>query len=306
MPGVVSVSPSSISPLSGDFSISTIRVPGFAPQEIWCIWVGPDYFKTLGTSLVAGRVFSEQDGRANRVMIVNKKAAAYFWPNENPIGKHGILVRQNYEVIGVVNDVKSESLRKDAQAAVYLPFAEDQRSSPRLHVRMAGDTTPVISALIREVHTLDPDVPAVNVTTMAAQLDRTIVLDRLMATLTALFGLLGVVLATVGLYGVMAFSVAARTREIGIRMALGAGRARLLGQVLRESAVLTAIGISLGVPTALWASQAVGSFLYGLSATDPWTYAVLAIALSAIALTAAWIPARRATMVDPIVALRYE
>jgi ABC-type antimicrobial peptide transport system permease subunit len=127
-----------------------------------------------------------------------------------------------------------------------------------------------------------------------------------MASLTALFGLLAVVLAAVGLYGVMAFTVAARTREIGIRMALGADRSRVLRQVLRESAVLTMMGITLGVLGALWASRAVGSFLYGLSATDPWTYVVLAIVLGGIALSAAWIPARRAADIDPMVALRYE
>jgi ABC-type antimicrobial peptide transport system permease subunit len=159
---------------------------------------------------------------------------------------------------------------------------------------------------MREVRLLDRNVLVRDVTTMAAQVDRSIALDRLMASLTGVFGLLAVVLAAVGLYGVMAFTVAARTHEIGIRMALGAGRARVLGQVLRESAVLTIMGIALGVPAALWASRAVGSFLYGLSATDPWTYAVLAIVLVGIALSAAWIPARRAADVDPMVALRYE
>ena len=127
-----------------------------------------------------------------------------------------------------------------------------------------------------------------------------------MAALTALFGLLAVVLAAVGLYGVMAFAVSARTREIGIRMALGAGQARVLTQVMRESAALTSIGIALGVPGALWASRGIGSFLYGLSAADPWTYVALAVVLAIIALGAAWIPARRAAQMDPMVALRYE
>jgi ABC-type antimicrobial peptide transport system permease subunit len=149
-------------------------------------------------------------------------------------------------------------------------------------------------------------VAAYNVTTMEAQLDRTISLDRLMATLTAVFGLLAVVVAAVGLYGVMAFAVAARTREIGIRMALGATCSRVLRQVIAESAVLTAIGIGVGVPVALWVSRAAGSILYGVSPADPWTYAALALVLAGIALSAAWIPARRAARVDPVVALRYE
>ena len=310
MPGVVSAGPSNISPLSGDFSIGGIGLPGQRPHDrksSSIAWVGPDFFKTLRTTLSAGRVFTEQDGRASKVAIVNEKLAALLWPQESPIGKH-VIVGSNVgdcEIVGLVKDVKSDSLREGALATVYLPFVQNQRPRLTLHVRIAGSATPVIAALIREVHTLDPNLP-VNVTTMATQLNRTIALDRLMAMLTSLFGLLAVVVAAVGLYGVMAFSVAARTREIGIRMALGAGRGRLLGQVLGESAVLTAIGILLGLPMALWASRAVGSFLYGLSATDPWTYAAVAMVMSAVTLTAAWIPARRASMVDPMVALRYE
>jgi predicted permease len=314
VPGVLASSPGLISPLSGDFSMTGINVAGYQAQPnerpiISTNWVGPEYFKTLSTPLVAGRVFTEQDGGVNKVAIVNEKAAKHFWPHESPIGKHAVIGgrdRTECEIVGVVKDVKSESLREEAQATVYLPFRQNQRPRIALHVRVVGKTAPVISALIRESHALDPNMPVFNATTMEAQLDRTISLDRLMAVLTALFGLLAVVLAAVGSYGVMALAVSARTREIGIRMALGASQARVLGKVLSESAVLTAIGIALGVPGALWASRGVGSFLYGLSATDPWTYAVLAFALAGIALSAAWIPARRAARVDPLVALRYE
>lgn len=315
LPGVVSSSPGVISPLSGDFMIGGIRVPGYIPQanesdEIAFTFVGPDYFKTLGTPLVAGRVFTDQDDAANKFAIVNERTAAHYWPSENAIGKHVKIgiggVDGDCEIVGVVKDEKTESLRENPQTIVYLPFRLSFLPFMAMHVRTAGSTAPAISALTREVRSLDRNVLVRDVTTMAAQIDRSIALDRLMASLTALFGLLAVVLAAVGLYGVMAFTVAARTREIGIRMALGADRARVLGQVLRESAVLTIMGIALGVPGALWASHAVGSFLYGLSATDPWTYAVLAIVLGGIALSAAWIPARRAANVDPMVALRYE
>jgi predicted permease len=314
LPGVVAVSPGLVSPLSGEFSFTSINVPGYLPQPneprmILTNWVGPDYFKLLGTPLVAGRMFTEPDGFVNKVAIVNEKAAAHFWPHENPIGKHaimGTLDRLDCEIVGMVKDVKSESLREEAQATVYFPFRQNERSHVTLHVRVAGEAGLVISALRAEIHTLDPNLPAFNVTTMAAQLDRTIALDRLMAALTALFGLLAVALAAVGLYGVMAFAVAARTREIGIRMALGAGHARVLWQVMAESAALTAIGIALGAPGAFWASRALGSFLYGLSAADPWTYTVMAAALAGVTLGAAWIPARRAALVDPMVALRYE
>ena len=313
LPGVVAVSPGLISPLSGEFSIGGIHVPGYVPQsderpEIWTNWVGPDYFKTLKTSLVVGRVFTDQDGLGNNVAIVNEKAVAHFWPNESPIGKQVRFGRStiDFTVIGVVKDVKSESLRAEAEATVYFPFRQSQRSHITLHMRVAGSAKPVMSAVMRQIHKLDPNLAASNVTTMAAQLDRTIALDRLMATLMSLFGMLALVLAAVGLYGVMAFAVTARTREIGIRMALGASSGRVLIQVLRESAVLTVIGIALGMSGALWAARLVRTFLYGLSATDPATYVVLALVLAGIALSAAWIPARRAALLDPMVALRQE
>ena len=311
LPGVIAASPGLVSPLSGEFALARIGVPGYQPRTnerptIATNWVGPEYFKTLGAPQVAGRVFNEQDGDVNKVAIVSEKAAAQFWPHENAIGKHALVSGNDCQIVGVVKDVKSESLRGEAQPAMYIPFRQNARSHMTLHVRVSGETTPVISALLHEISALDPNLPASNVTTMEAQLDRTLALDRLMATLTALFGFLAVVLAAVGLYGVMAFTVAARTREIGIRMALGADSARVLGQVIGESAIMTAVGIALGVPGALWASRAVGSFLYGLKATDPWTYGVLATLLAGIALLAALIPARRAARVDPMVALRYE
>jgi len=315
LPGVIAASPGFVSPLSGGFAIADIRVPGSrrAPDESNSIavnWIGTDYFKTLGTPLVAGRVFTEQDGRANQVAIVNQKTAARFWPHENPLGKRFTLTDRNHseelEIVGLVKDVKSESLREAAQPAVYVPFRTNPRAHVTLHVRVAGETGPVIQALLGAIHELDPNLPAVDVTTMAAQLDRTILLDRLIATLTTLFGFVAIVLAAVGLYGVMAFTVAARTREIGIRMALGAGRARVLRQVIGESAALTLAGIAVGIPGALWASRAAASFLYGLSPTDPMIYVALSIALATVAMGAAWIPARRAARIDPMTALRYD
>jgi predicted permease len=311
LPGVIAVSPALISPLSGDFAIARVNVPGYVPQPgefaaISVNFIGANYFQTVGTPLVAGRLFTDHDGK---VAIVNEKAARHYWPNENPIGKRittGFRDLFECEVVGIVRDIKTESLRGDAQPIVYLPFALNPNGHITLHVRVAGDPAPVISALLSEAHSLDPNLPARNVVTMATQIDRTIALDRLLALLTALFGFLAVTLASVGLYGVMAFAVAARTREIGIRMALGADRARVLFQVLRESAVLALFGIAIGVPAALWASRAIASQLYGLRATDPLTYTAIAIALAAVALIAAWIPARRASNVDPMVALRYE
>jgi predicted permease len=311
IPGVVAASTGFISPFSGGFAITSMSVPGYQPRpgdpDSFAVnWIGPDYFKVLETPLLAGRTFTERDGRTNQVAIVNEKISQHFWPNQNPIGKHAMIGRAESEIVGVVKDVKSESLRQEAQATVYLPFPQNSRPHLVLHVRVAGGTAPVISSLLREIPALDPNVAPYEITTMAAQLDRTMMLDRLMAALTTLFGLLAAVLAAVGLYGVMAFVVAVRTREIGIRMALGADYRRVLGEVMREGGVLIAIGIALGVPAAWWASRAAASFLYGLSATDPATYVLFALSLAAIALSAAWIPARRAALVDPVIALRQE
>ena len=168
---------------------------------------------------------------------------------------------------------------------------------------LTESTTP---ALLRELRALAPDVPASEVTTMAEQLDRVLMLDRLMALLISLFGLLSVIVAAIGLYGVMASDVLTRKREIGIRMASGADYSQVLGQVVGEGMVLVAIGLAVGVPSALWASQFAASFLYGLSATDPVTYIVLAIVMAGIALTAAWILGHRAAKAEPMAALRHE
>jgi predicted permease len=316
LPGVVAVSPALISPLSGEFAQFGIKVPGYQlqPGEAPAIdanFVGPEYFKTLATPLLSGRYFTEQDGVARKVAIVNEKAARQFWPNESPIGKHiGMTAASpnptDCEVVGVVKNVKTESLREDAPPAVYMPYRQNPLPRVTLHVRVEGDPAPMIGALTREIHNIDPNWLISDPGTMAAQIDRTLALDRLMTTLPTLFGLLAVVLAAVGLYGVMAYSVAARTHEIGIRMALGADRARLLRLVLGRSASIAAVGILAGTPAALWASRAVGSFLFGLTATDAKTYLTVAALLFAVALAATWIPARRASRVDPMVALRWE
>jgi len=281
-------------------------VPGYAGEPaVWLNGVGADYFRTLDTPLLAGRVFNGPDSTRN-VAIVNEKATAQFWPHENPLGKHMIIGTHDCEIIGVVKDAKYESLRQDIPVTAYVPIRMNAPLNFTLHVRVAGEPAPVIAALTRESRQLDRSLPIYKVTTMDAQIDNSLALDRLMALLTSLFGLLAVVLAAVGLYGVMAYIVTARTREIGVRMALGASRATVLAHVIRESAALALIGVALGIPVALWASRGIASLLYGLNATDPATYAALAVLLLAIALAAAWIPARRASKVDPMVALRYE
>ena len=312
VPGVVAASLARISPLGGAAGVTNFDVPEYhaAPDEnpvVWMNGVGPDYFKTLGTPLIAGRDFNDQDGRGGqKTVIINQKTATHFWPHENPLGRHVTIGASDFEIVGIVKDAKYASLRQAAPETAYTALRSYEPLSFTLHVRVAGPTAPVIAALLGEIRALDRNVPVYNVTTMDAQLDNSIALDRLMAALTALFGSLAVVLAAVGLYGVMAYAVEARTREIGIRMAIGADRARVVRHVMSESALLAVIGIGFGFAGALWASRAAASFLYGLSATDPLTYTALAISLGAVAMAAAWIPARRASRVDPMIALRHD
>lgn len=312
MPGVAAASAGFISPLSGSIALTRVSLPGYRPDErdsFAVNWIGPDYFEVLGTPVLQGRAFAHQDGLANRVAIVNESAARHFWPDQSPIGAHAKIgwdQSDDYEIVGVVKDVKSESPREDAEATVYLPFSQNTRAHFVLHVRVAGGAEPMIPALLQRVRAVAPDVPVVNPSTMAAQLGRIKMPDRLMGFLTLLFGLLSVVVAAVGLYSVIAFAVVTRKREIGIRVALGADYTQALGQVMREGVVLISMGLALGVFGALWASRFAGSFLYGLSATDPVTYIALAVVLAGIALGATWVPARRAASLDPVVTLRCE
>jgi predicted permease len=312
LPGVVAASPAFVSPLSHDFAIVDISVPGYQPRPdegsfVDANWIGPDYLETLRTPMKAGRAFTTEDGARNKVALVNEKAASKFWPHESPIGKSITLTGgDRREIVGVVSNVRNDSLRENAQPMVYLPFRDNRRPHMTLHVRVSGEATPVIQTLIRESHAVDPNAPVFNPTTMDTQIDQTIAVDRMLALLTAMFGMLGVLLAGGGLYAVMAFAVSARTHEIGIRMAIGATQGQVLGLVIAESATMTAIGIAFGVLGAQWGSRIVSSSLYGVNVRDPAAYVALAAFLALVALGAAWIPARRAADVDPMIALRYE
>jgi len=312
LPGVVSTAPAVVSPLAGVAITDSVSVPGqpASPGEgsrIWMNFVGPEFFTTVGMPLVAGRVFTDRDRHSNHMaVVVNRKAATHFWPNESPIGRHVTIGTMDCEVVGVVQDAKYSSLREDAPATGFLPINAYPLTRFVLHTRITGDPGRVIGTLTHVVRELAPNLPVYNVTTMDAQLDNSIAPERLMATLTELFGLLAMILAAAGLYGMMAYMVVSRTREIGIRMALGAERRNVLGQVISEATVLTAVGLTLGLIGSLWAGRAVGSFLYDLSSRDPWMYVLPAILLAGISICAVLVPAWRASRIDPMVALRHE
>jgi predicted permease len=322
VPGVDGVSLSADGLFSGAEEGDPIAVEGYTPKpgeemDSRFDHVGPDYFSVVGIPVLYGRGIQQRDsapggGKAPRVAVINQTFAKHFFPNTNPIGK---WVRDTYpgnpsdaEVVGVVGDAKYRNLREETPPRVYGPVFNPfwpQRAT-FFEVRTRGDLAGVTSALRAVVHETNAAIPEIEVHTMPSLVQDSLHSDYFVAWLASAFGLLAIVLAGVGLYGIMAFTVARRTRDIGIRMTLGASPATILGQVLRETVTLMLIGIAVGVPIALGGTRLIRSMLFGLGAADPVALIAACIILVAIAAAASYIPARRAARVDPMVALRYE
>ena len=246
-------------------------------------------------------------------MIVNETYAKRHFPNENPIGKHvkpGISVTDDpvwREIVGVVKDVKhNQSLSRDYEPEYYMPHAQIPLGSMSLVLRASNDPRGLAGAIQREVQALDKDIPVYRIKTLEQYLGVAVAQPKFNALLLALFAGLALLLTAIGLYGVMAYSVIQRTQEIGIRIALGAQTGNVLKMVLRQGLKLTAIGLALGLAAAYALTRYMQSMLFGVKATDPATFAAIALLLIAVAIVACWIPARRATKVDPMVALRSE
>jgi predicted permease len=317
IPGVMAVTAAEIVPLSDNDAYSTARVEGYEskPDEDMNLaqnFVTPGYFSTIGTPLIAGREFTRRDGAgAPKVAIVNQKMARYFFGNQDPLGRHiGFGPRQSsmdVEIVGVVRDSKYSDLREPAPREVFMPIDQDERVDQcSFFVRSAQSAAGLGSALRSAVAALDPNLPVYNLQTVATQIDDSIYIDRMIAALSMFFGGLATLLAAVGLYGVIAYNVARRTREIGLRMALGAERGRVLWMVMKEVALLAGAGIVVALPAAYAAGRAVHSQLYGVPSAD---FAVLvgsAGVLAVVAGLAGCVPALRASQVDPMIALRYE
>jgi len=303
---------------SPDSSANPMSLQGYAPrpgEEMVIPWmqVYPDSFSTLGIPLVAGRDFSRQDNQqAPRAAIINESMAIRFYGNESPLGRRlgfgGPEHNGEIEIIGVVKDVKYTSPRNEGGAMFYLPFAQANtgRGQMTLVVRTVGDPLTVAAAVRRETQALDRQMPRFEVETLAAQIAASLGQERLLATLSSGIGLLALLLSCIGLYGVLSYTVAQRTREIGIRMALGAERREVLRLVLRAALRLALLGAALGIPAALAAARLLASQLFGVSAADPFAIGMATLLLLAVAAAASCLPARRAARVDPLVALRYE
>jgi len=318
VPGVVSASGADVALMTDSSFGNTLNILGYEPKgeddstNAYFNSVAPGFFETLDIPLVAGRDpgLSDVDG-APKVAVVNEVFARRFFQAESPLGRRFGLGRRSktfdYEIVGVVRDGKSASMRDEPKPFVYVPFMQDESvGGLTYYVRSSVKSDSFGAELRAAVARIDPTLPVTGLKTMRAQIGESLFVERMVATLSAAFGLLATLLAAIGLYGVTTYAVAERTREIGLRVALGADRRSVLTMVLKDVAVLAAVGIAIGLPGGFGLGRLVESQLFGLSAGDPLTFAVATFALVGTAFVAGLVPALRAARVDPMTALRYE
>ncbi|HZI94749.1 MAG TPA: ABC transporter permease [Patescibacteria group bacterium] len=330
LPGVVSAAAVEYLPLSGmdgstGFFIDGRPIPTPADNvQTHYRSTTPGYFRTMGVSLLKGREFSDaDDARSSRVAIINETMARRFWPGEDPIGRRIALnfeamrfyrdrppeldlAKGMREIVGVVADVRHSRLDGDSFAEMYVPHSQKPGREMTLVVRCTGAQEGIASAVRRQVLALDKDQPVSGIGTMQRLLEVSMAQPRYNTLLFGLFGAIALVLASVGVYGVISFSVTQRTREIGIRMALGARRADVLRMVISEGARLALTGVVIGLVAALGLTRVLSGLLFEVSPTDPWTFAGITLLLCSVASVACWLPAHRATKIDPMNALRHE
>ena len=318
LPGVESAGGSSILPLGGGLSWGSISIEGYVPESGQTMiqadgrvaTVG--YFETMKTPLIRGRFFTEQDtAESTKVAIIDDNMARTYWPDTDPVGKRLKWGRVDSKtpwltVVGVVASVKQYALDTDSRVAFYTPHEQSPSGTMYVTVRTATDPLGMASAITSEARAMDPNVPIYDIKTMDQRLSESLARRRFAMFALGLFAAVAMLLAAVGIYGVMSYSVTQRTREIGIRMALGAPTSGVLRLIVGQGMLLAGVGVVIGLAGAVATTRLMASLLYGISATDPTTFVAIGVLLASIALLACYIPARRATKVDPMVALRYE
>jgi predicted permease len=313
MAGVRSASFSFIGALGdGGSGICCIEIDGYTPanredQQAHADWVGPDHFRTLRIPLLAGREFSASDTATSpKVAVVNETLERHYFGSGPAVGRQFRWGHGAIEIVGIVKDSKYRDLRETTQRVVYFPLLQGQNEWGTLEVRTVGSPLAMAGAIRKAIGEVDPRLHIGEIISMAGRVDRKVATERLLAELSGFYSGVTLLLVSVGVYGTLAYSVARRTNEIGIRMALGAQRIAVLSMVLRDIVRLLAPGVVIGVAAVLAGGRLIAALLFGLKATDGGTIAVAAAVLFAVALAAAYIPARRASRVDPLTALRFE
>jgi len=312
LPGVRSSSLADNIPLGFEGQRTFVELEGYTPREgedmeLNFNVVAPRYFETMRIALVRGREFTPQDrAGAPGVIIVNEALARRYWPGENPLGKRVRRGEAHFTVVGLARDGKYRSLSEEPLPYLYLPLFQNYRGLITLQVSTHGEPTAVIGAMRHQLQTLDKNLPLFDITTMEEHLGIALLPSRVAATLLGSFGALALLLAVVGVYGVTSYAVSRRTREVGIRIALGARFTDVLGMILSQGMIVVVIGLVIGMGAALCLTRFASSLLYGVSATDPWTLAGVSLLLGLAGLTATLMPALRAARIPPTEALRYE
>jgi predicted permease len=316
LPGVSEAAFVWIVPLSGQRGRTGIQLhdPNGGPSEpiqVGFNVISPGYFSTVGISLVRGRDFSDLDRSNSRaVAAINEQMARRMFPRQDPVGGYLALRGQpgnaSVEIVGIVRDGKFRTYRSDAEPTVYVPLAQQYRLDMNLEVRVMTDPIRMAGAIRTEIASLDRDLPLSAITNLKAHFDDALAQEHLTTSLLSGLGILALVLAAIGVYGVLSNSVTQRTREVGIRMALGAGARTVQFAVIRDAVHAISVGLIIGLVAALGMTRFIRSLLYGIAPTDPVVYVVVVISLLGVTLTGALIPARRASKTDPATVLRLQ
>lgn len=316
LPGVVRAGAVNIVPFSSGDNSSTFQIIGQPPfpqgrePDAQVRVTTPDYFDAIGTGLRRGRLFNAQDdANATRVVLINEAFARRFLPSQEPIGQRlnfGGGEKETQEIIGVVADVKNDDLDEAVDPIAYSPYAQNPWWTMSLVIRGTQDPTRLASAVRSEVQALDPNLPVSNIKPVRQMIDERISPKRLMTYILGVFALIALLLASIGIYGVMSYAITQRTREIGVRMALGAQAVDVLKLVIKNGMTMALVGVAIGLAGAFALTRLLANLLFKVSPTDVATFAAVSVSLIVVALMACYVPARRATKVDPLVALRYE